>query len=506
MLALVFGGRVVFVKTLADDEKATQQLKNRSVIGLDCEWVPDFKPGADAPLSIVQVCDGESCYLWLLFQFRGVPTGLHSLITNESIVKVGCGMRGSDLYKLARSKLPVGPGIYVKKGAKLRYDLPAHFEDVQDYKIGPNKDEKAPFLGLDHLQGLYLRRRAPVAVKSTNAQWRFIEQRSKILYYAVTDAYAAFLIYQTYHENLDLIKTLFARDDATMRAFISDALSNQSNVALAAAIRAIAPFAADPTSELSEDIQELYHLQSRFFAARQVIETEEFKQPLGQPRPRPGNGQESRQPRAAAQPNAQPPNRNQQPRPKKKEGNQRPNQQATAVEARGDRSQMPNAPPAPSRQPSAQTAPKQRQPPKESGATTKAAKTPESTNTDASSTNQPLSERFGALEQNRPAKKPQQAQQPRNNQPKRTGKAPNAEGETQKAIQPKPASRRHTPNDVPDAARNDAPNGENHEGGNKGRNRRKPKPKAENGDAQRNGHHAAPSAAPASANASSAPN
>lgn len=281
MLALVFGGRIVFVKNHADDAKATEELKTRKVIGLDCEWVPDFKPGADAPLSIVQVCDGDSCYLWLLYQYRGHPKGLHSLITDPSITKVGCGMRGSDLNKFARSNLAVGPGYSVPGANKLRYDLPEHFEDIQDYKTGDKKDQKAPYLGLDHLGAFYLQRRPPVTVKSTNAKWRFIEMRSRTLFYAITDAYATFLIYLVHHENLDLVKALLDRDDETMREFVSDHLNEEipANQKVARAIKLVGAFKFDsrPSNPLSEVEQRQHHLHRQYFAARVIVEAEELK-------------------------------------------------------------------------------------------------------------------------------------------------------------------------------------------------------------------------------------
>lgn len=369
MLALVFGGRVVFVKSHEDDARATEELKTRKVIGLDCEWVPDFKPGSDSPLSIVQVCDGDSCYLWLLYQFRGTPKGLHSIITDESITKVGCGMRGSDLNKFARSKLAVGPGRAVGKSAKLQYDLPAHFEDIQDYKIGANKDERAPYLGLDHLGALYLQRRPPVTVKSTSAKWHFIEKRSKTLYYAVTDAYAAFLIYLTYHENLDQVAALLARDDDSMREFVSDHLNEDipANQRTAKAIKAVGPFRFDssPSNPLSEADQRQLHLHRQFFAARVVVEAEELRQ-----NPNTENGVAGRSgPQGAPRvgPNHQ--NRQQQPRQRQQRQNNGPqhthpnaqnqhSNQNRQVQRRGSFNggnsnngrQMPAVPPPPSRQ------------------------------------------------------------------------------------------------------------------------------------------------------------
>lgn len=281
MLALVFGGNVVFVKSLKDDAAATEVLKARSVIGLDCEWVPDFKPGADAPLSLVQICDGETCYLWLLFQFRGTPHGLHSLLTDESITKVGCGMRGSDLRKFARSKMPVCPGVpyKFKSGAtNMKYELPKHFEDIQDYNQTLEKGRQAPYSGLDHLQAFYVRRRAPVAVKSTSTKWHLIEIRSKTQFYAITDAYAALLIYHIFHENLDLVRSLLARDDASMQAFITLHTSNSpnGNEKITQALSSIPPFTFDASSAHPEDVQRLYYLQRQFFAAREIVEVEEL--------------------------------------------------------------------------------------------------------------------------------------------------------------------------------------------------------------------------------------
>lgn len=288
--ALIFGGDIVFVKTHEDDDMATEILSKEKVIGIDCEWVPDWVPGRPPnPISIVQVCNGATCYIWLLFQYRGVPRGLHSLLINHQITKVGCGMRGSDLGKLGISKMPVGPAIEKKDKSgttKLYYELPEHFEDVQDYVFGDDEDEKPPYSGLEHLMAFILDRRSPSTLQSVKVKWHLIERRSDIQLYAVTDAYAVYCMHLMYHGETERVNELEARDNDAVRHLVKQYVGEtpfrlQGGEELAALIRnqvsLVPPFELLDCAEISEELQHLDYLQRLYFAARIAIEAYEQK-------------------------------------------------------------------------------------------------------------------------------------------------------------------------------------------------------------------------------------
>ena len=238
MPELVFGGSLIFVKTPEDDERAYEELIHSSVIGVDFEWTPDFNAESNNPLSLAQVCDGHRCYIWLLFRFRAPPRRLHELLLNPKILKVGCGMRGSDLAKLDRTGLRVGTPIvrWEVKGdvpvEKLSFPLPSDFEDVQDFKLGARRDQPLPFTGLNHLLGFFLKHRPPNLLKPEKAVWRRIEQDTRLQEYAVTDAYAVLLIWYQYHGGFDTTSNFFERDDQFIeRMLLGAGLVSQAELA-----------------------------------------------------------------------------------------------------------------------------------------------------------------------------------------------------------------------------------------------------------------------------------
>lgn len=207
-----------FIKTAAEDAQASEHLQQRKVIGIDFEWKPDVPSGSNNRLALAQVCDGATCFIWCLFHFDShgrSASGLHALLLNKAVLKVGCGMRGNDLAKLHHSGLPVcDPRLRMEKGKqKLLFTLPEHFVDVQDWKIGPTKNAFPPFKGLYHLLAIFLRRQTTVNANARFCDWTTVERSLRIQLYTVTDAYAVFLLWHTYHDAAHIAAQYLHRDD-----------------------------------------------------------------------------------------------------------------------------------------------------------------------------------------------------------------------------------------------------------------------------------------------------
>lgn len=74
---------------------ADAELSAAHVIGLDCEWLPDRGKNGHSPVSLLQLCSGNRCYLAQLLHMDGVPSPLRYLLENRLIVKASTvtGMR-----------------------------------------------------------------------------------------------------------------------------------------------------------------------------------------------------------------------------------------------------------------------------------------------------------------------------------------------------------------------------------------------------------------------------
>lgn len=191
---LKFPGNVVFIQSYQDDWHYSNEISDYGVVGIDFEWYPDFAPGTDNPLALAQICTPETCYIWCLFKLHRNLPGLHRLLNNEDIKKVGCGLRSNDIRKLHISNLSVSEPTYSKSRGKTitKYPMPSHFEDIQDYTW---QDTPLPFRSLDHLVGLFLDHRLPNNIKSTKANWRQVASNDIIREYAVLDAHACLCIH-----------------------------------------------------------------------------------------------------------------------------------------------------------------------------------------------------------------------------------------------------------------------------------------------------------------------
>lgn len=103
-----FSGHIYIVNTPAEARAAVQHLAQQEVLGIDTESKPNFVPGKNSIVSLVQISTMEECYLFRL-KHMGLPDELCALFENPNIIKIGLNLR-DDLVGLRRLKpfAPVG--------------------------------------------------------------------------------------------------------------------------------------------------------------------------------------------------------------------------------------------------------------------------------------------------------------------------------------------------------------------------------------------------------------
>ena len=72
----------------------------RLIVGLDCEWKPNYSSWTTSKVAILQLCVGTSCLVLQLFYANRVPTAIRSLLGDPTVRCVGIGV-GEDAAKLA---------------------------------------------------------------------------------------------------------------------------------------------------------------------------------------------------------------------------------------------------------------------------------------------------------------------------------------------------------------------------------------------------------------------
>jgi ribonuclease D len=166
-----FDGKIVLVDELDQVSAAVNDLKKSSFLGVDTETRPSFTRGVRYKISLLQISNLETCYLFRLNKI-GFPAELASLLADEKIMKVGLALR-DDFAGLNRlNKFRPLNHIYIQAVAK-------------EYGILE--------LGLQKVFAIIFNRKISKAQQLTN--WENTELTEPQQRYAATDAWASLLIY-----------------------------------------------------------------------------------------------------------------------------------------------------------------------------------------------------------------------------------------------------------------------------------------------------------------------
>lgn len=171
-----FNGEIHVVDTAEAAEIAAEILEKAPIIGFDTETKPTFQKGQVNQVALIQLFDGEKCFLVRLCKI-GLPSRLKKLLENESIPKVGLSLK-DDFHNLSRIE-PISP-----KG----------FTDLQNYV----KQFHITDCSLTKIHGIVMGRRISKSQQLTN--WEASSLTTKQQQYAAIDAMACVNIYRKLSE------------------------------------------------------------------------------------------------------------------------------------------------------------------------------------------------------------------------------------------------------------------------------------------------------------------
>ncbi|HAY96521.1 3'-5' exonuclease [Shewanella sp.] len=147
------------------------RLQVEQVLGFDTETRASFERGVQHPLSLIQIATVDTCYLFQHAILGEQFTQLKALLEDETILKVGVGLR-SDAHALRRQW-----GINVASTLDLNWALA---------QLGAEKE-----MGTRQLVAALLGARIDKPKKVTLSNWQLVPLSSAQIHYAAADALAA---------------------------------------------------------------------------------------------------------------------------------------------------------------------------------------------------------------------------------------------------------------------------------------------------------------------------
>lgn len=152
--------------------RAVQALRKSSLLGIDTETRPAFKKGVSHKVALLQICDGQVCFLFRLNQM-GLPACLVELLCDPSITKVGLSLKDDFLMLRHRQKFH-----------------PAGCIDIQ-HLVG---ELGVKDMSLQKLFANFFRMKISKNAQLSN--WEADVLTAAQQTYAATDAYACILLYE----------------------------------------------------------------------------------------------------------------------------------------------------------------------------------------------------------------------------------------------------------------------------------------------------------------------
>jgi ribonuclease D len=166
-----YDGDVNLVGTVADLERAMEDIREESVVGLDTETRPSFRKGESHLPCLVQVATARSVHLFQLSRLD-CSAALAELLGRPTIVKAGIALK----YDLSRLKLV----------------FPFDAAEVLDLGVLA-KSQGLEQSGVRTLAGMFLRFRIPKGAGTSN--WAAPRLTAQQIGYAATDAWACRELY-----------------------------------------------------------------------------------------------------------------------------------------------------------------------------------------------------------------------------------------------------------------------------------------------------------------------
>ncbi|MCW3786407.1 3'-5' exonuclease [Plebeiibacterium sediminum] len=167
-----FEGEIVLVEHEDGIAQVMKEVEGETVVGFDTETRPSFKKGVTNSIALFQLSTKDSTYLIRLNK-TGVPESLKGLLEDESVLKVGVGIRDDirGLQKLVPFK-------------------PQGFVELQSLAIEKGLKD----FSLKKLAGILLKFR--VSKRQRLSNWEAETLSKAQMVYAATDSWVALEIYK----------------------------------------------------------------------------------------------------------------------------------------------------------------------------------------------------------------------------------------------------------------------------------------------------------------------
>lgn len=85
---MLFPGHIEVIVSEGDAERAVRFLMKQPILGFDTETRPSFTQGRQYKVALLQVCNGDICFLFRLNRI-GLPPCLIKLLEDKRITKIG---------------------------------------------------------------------------------------------------------------------------------------------------------------------------------------------------------------------------------------------------------------------------------------------------------------------------------------------------------------------------------------------------------------------------------
>lgn len=107
---VVFPGKIVVIMTEGETEKAVDYLLSSDILGVDTETRPSFKKGESHKVSLLQVSNRSTCFLFRL-NLTGITPAIKRLLENTKVPMIGLSLH-DDMMSLHK-RMQFTPGKFI---------------------------------------------------------------------------------------------------------------------------------------------------------------------------------------------------------------------------------------------------------------------------------------------------------------------------------------------------------------------------------------------------------
>lgn len=125
-----YPGEITLVDTSEKAREALRELSKARVVGFDTETKPSFHRGRTHNVALMQLSDGDRCYLFRLNKI-GFPEPLKTFIENPEIIKIGLSVH-DDFSVMRRVVEDLDPQGFIDLQEYVKY---FHINDISLQKI-----------------------------------------------------------------------------------------------------------------------------------------------------------------------------------------------------------------------------------------------------------------------------------------------------------------------------------------------------------------------------------